>query len=92
MRIWVRLEDVLSVAFLVPKETQEENPLVIFHLSIGVVMLHLTTKGGEQRMKSSKIGGTRWRRQVQGGGGDNLMIIYSADKFPSDPTFCLFEC
>ena len=34
MRIWVRLEDILSVAFLVPKSTPEEDQLVGFHLSI----------------------------------------------------------
>ena len=34
MRIWVHLEDILSVAFLVPKSTPEEDQLVGFHLSI----------------------------------------------------------
>ena len=34
MRIWVRLEDVPSVAFLVPKATPDEEQLVGFHLSI----------------------------------------------------------
>ena len=34
MRIWVRLEDIPSVAFLVPNETSEEDQLVGFHLSI----------------------------------------------------------
>ena len=34
MHIWVRLEDILSVAFLVPKATPEEDQLVGFHLSI----------------------------------------------------------
>ena len=34
MRIWVRLEDIPSVAFLVPKATPEEYQLVGFHLSI----------------------------------------------------------
>ena len=34
MRIWVRLEDIPSVAFLVPKATAEEDQLVGFHLSI----------------------------------------------------------
>ena len=34
MRIWVRLEDIPSVAFLVPKATLEEDQLVGFHLSI----------------------------------------------------------
>ena len=34
MRIWVRLEDIPSVAFLVPKATPEEDQLVGFHLSI----------------------------------------------------------
>ena len=34
MRIWVRLEDIPSVAFLVPKATPEEDQLVEFHLSI----------------------------------------------------------
>ena len=34
MRIWVRLEEIPSVAFLVPKATLEEDKLVGFHLSI----------------------------------------------------------
>ena len=34
MRIWVRLEDIPSVAFLVPKATPEEDQLVGFYLSI----------------------------------------------------------
>ena len=34
MRIWVRLEDIPSVAFLVPKATPNEEQLVGFHLSI----------------------------------------------------------
>ena len=34
MRIWVRLEDIPLVAFLVPKATPEDNQLVGFHLSI----------------------------------------------------------
>ena len=34
MRIWVRLEDIPSVEFLVQKATPEENQLVRFHLSI----------------------------------------------------------
>ena len=34
MHIWVRLKDILSVAFLVPKATPEEDHLVGFHLSI----------------------------------------------------------
>ena len=34
MRIWVRLEDIPSVAFLMPKSTPEEDQLVGFHLSI----------------------------------------------------------
>ena len=34
MRIWVRLEDIPSVAFFVPKATPEESELVGFHLSI----------------------------------------------------------
>ena len=34
MRIWVRLEDIPSVAFLVPKDTPNEEQLVGFHLSI----------------------------------------------------------
>ena len=34
MRIWVRLEDIPSVAFFVPKVTPEEDQLVGFHLSI----------------------------------------------------------
>ena len=34
MRIWVRLEDIPSVAFLVPKATLEEDQLVGLHLSI----------------------------------------------------------
>ena len=34
MRIWVRLEDIPSVAFLVPKATPDEEQLVGFHLSI----------------------------------------------------------
>ena len=34
MQIWVRLEDIPSVAFLVPKATPDEEKLVRFHLSI----------------------------------------------------------
>ena len=34
MRIWLRLEDIPSVAFLVTKATPEEDQLVGFHLSI----------------------------------------------------------
>ena len=34
MRIWVRLEDIPSVAFLVPKATPHEEQLVGFHLLI----------------------------------------------------------
>ena len=34
MRIWVRLEDIPSVAFLVPKATPDEEQIVGFHLSI----------------------------------------------------------
>ena len=34
MQIWVRLEDIPSVAFLVPKDTPDEDQLVGFHLSI----------------------------------------------------------
>ena len=34
MRIWVQLEDIPSVAFLVPKATPDEDQLVGFHLSI----------------------------------------------------------
>ena len=36
MRIWVRLEDIPSVAFLVPKATPDEDQLVGFHLSISM--------------------------------------------------------
>ena len=34
MCIWVRLKDVPSVVFLVPKSTPDEDQLVGFHLSI----------------------------------------------------------
>ena len=34
MRIWVRLEDIPLVEFLVPKATPNEEQLVGFHLSI----------------------------------------------------------
>ena len=34
MCIWVRLKDIPSVAFLVPKSTPDEEQLVGFHLSI----------------------------------------------------------
>ena len=34
LHIWVRLEDIPSVAFLVPKATPDEDQLVGFHLSI----------------------------------------------------------
>ena len=34
MRIWVSLEDIPLVAFLVPKATPDEEQLVGFHLSI----------------------------------------------------------
>ena len=34
MRTWVRLEDIPSVAFLVPKAILDEEQLVRFHLSI----------------------------------------------------------
>ena len=36
MRIWVRLEDIPLVAFLVPKATPNEEQLVGFHLSIPI--------------------------------------------------------
>ena len=36
MRIWVRLEDIPSVAFLISKSTPEEDQLVGFHLSIPI--------------------------------------------------------
>ena len=39
-----------------------------------------------------KLGGIEWRGQVQGGGGDTLMITNGADKCPSDPILYLFEC
>ena len=34
MRLWVRMEDVLSVAFLIPKENPSETQLVGFHRSL----------------------------------------------------------
>ena len=34
MRIWVCLEDIPLVEFLVPKSTSEEDQIVGFHLSI----------------------------------------------------------
>ena len=34
MRIWMQLEDIPSVVFLVPNATPEEDQLVGFHLSI----------------------------------------------------------
>ena len=34
MRIWVQIEDIPSVAFLVPKATPDEEQLVGFHLLI----------------------------------------------------------
>ena len=34
MRIWVRFEDIPSVAFLVPKATQDKYQQVGFHISI----------------------------------------------------------
>ena len=39
-----------------------------------------------------KLGGIGWRVQVQGGGGDTLMITKGADKCHSDQIFYLFEC
>ena len=36
MRIWVRTEDIPSVAFLIPKETADKEQLVGFHLSIAM--------------------------------------------------------
>ena len=39
-----------------------------------------------------KLGGIGWRGQVQGGGGETVMITKGTDKCPSDPIFCLFEC
>ena len=38
------------------------------------------------------MGGIGWRGQIQGGGGDTLMITKGTDKCPSDPIFYLFEC
>ena len=34
MRLWVRMEDVPSVAFLIPKNTPSDTQLVGFHLSL----------------------------------------------------------
>ena len=34
MRLWVRMEDVPSVAFLIPKNTPRDTQLVEFHLSL----------------------------------------------------------
>ena len=34
MRLWVRMEDVLSVAFLIPKKNPSDTQLVGFHLSL----------------------------------------------------------
>ena len=34
MRLWLRMEDVLSVAFLVPKENPRRTQLAGFHLSL----------------------------------------------------------
>ena len=39
MRIWVRLKDIASVEFLVPKATPDEEKLVRFHLSIPTVYI-----------------------------------------------------
>ena len=36
--------------------------------------------------------GVGLRGHFQGVGGNNFMIIYSADKCPSDTVSCLFEC
>ena len=36
MRIWVRLEDIPSVAFLVPKATPDEEQLVGFNFLISM--------------------------------------------------------
>ena len=38
------------------------------------------------------MGGIVRRGHVQGGGGNNSMITYIAEKFPSDPVSYLFEC
>ena len=34
MRLWVSMEDVLSVAFLIPKKNTSDTQLVGFHLSL----------------------------------------------------------
>ena len=34
MRFWVRMEEVLSVAFLIPKKTPSNTQLMVFHLSL----------------------------------------------------------
>ena len=42
--------------------------------------------------RGCKLGGIGCRGQVQGGGGDTLMITKSADKCPSGPIVYLLEC
>ena len=34
MRLWVRMEDILSVALLIPKKTPRDTKLMVFHLSL----------------------------------------------------------
>ena len=34
MRLWVRMEDILSVAFLIPNNTPSNKQMVLFHLSL----------------------------------------------------------
>ena len=36
MRLWVEMEDVLSVAFLVPKKTPSNPHIIVFHLSLPI--------------------------------------------------------
>ena len=40
MRLWVRMEDVLSVAFLIPKKNTSDTHLVGFHLSLPMGYIH----------------------------------------------------
>ena len=36
MRLWVRMKDVPSVAFLIPKKSPSDTQLVGFHLSLPI--------------------------------------------------------
>ena len=46
----------------------------------------------EVGVRGWRSGGIVWIGNVQGGGGETSKIIQIAEKFPSVPVYCLFEC